>query len=115
LAFLVPELSAPVTPAPEISTRSQGQGALRLRWHIWNGVESYPLSAFYPTEVFLSTYLPFFDQYAQSHRFWSPDSQQLVYAGLSLAGTNGIWIQPIAPESRPTLVSEGVFATWSPQ
>lgn len=36
------------------------------------------LGAFVPSPTFAGQYLPFFDQYARSHRLWSPDSDALV-------------------------------------
>jgi TolB protein len=36
------------------------------------------LAAFVPTRLFVGQFLPFFDQYALSHRLWSPDSAAIV-------------------------------------
>ena len=36
------------------------------------------LGRFTPSPLFLNQYLPFFDQYARSHRLWSPTSDALV-------------------------------------
>ncbi len=36
------------------------------------------LGRFTPSPLFLNQYLPFFDQYARSHRLWSPSSDALV-------------------------------------
>jgi len=36
------------------------------------------LGAFVPSPLFVAQYLPFFDQYARSHRLWSPESDALV-------------------------------------
>ena len=44
------------------------------------------LSTFAPTPLFVGQYLPFFDQYALSHRLWSPGSDALVMPMLSAEG-----------------------------
>jgi len=45
------------------------------------------LGAFVPSPLFTAQYLPFFDQYARSHRLWSPDSDALVLPALDDDGT----------------------------
>jgi TolB protein len=54
-----------------------------------------PLGVFTPSPLFVAQYLPFFDQYARSHRLWSPDSEALVFPALDDDGV-------------PTLVRFGV-------
>ncbi len=44
------------------------------------------LSIFIPSPLFLAQFLPFFDQYALSHRIWSPTSDALALPILSPAG-----------------------------
>ena len=80
LAYLTPETRPRATPVPEISYQAQSR-ELWMRWHIWDGQQTYPLSAYIPTTTFIRSYLPFFDQYARSLQLWSPDSQTIVYAG----------------------------------
>jgi TolB protein len=36
------------------------------------------LTSFEPSRVFMSQFLPYFDQYALSHRIWSPSSDALI-------------------------------------
>ena len=45
------------------------------------------LGAFVPSPLFVAQYLPFFDQYARSHRLWSPDSDALVMPAVDDEGT----------------------------
>jgi TolB protein len=59
------------------------------------------LGAFVPSPLFLAQYLPFFDQYARSHRLWSPGSDALVLPALDDAGV-------------PTLVVFGVDGSATP-
>lgn len=113
LIFLRFERHAPVTPAPQAAPLRQEQ--LWLRWHIWDGTRTFPLSLFSPSDTFLLDYLRFFDQYAQSMTLWAPDSSAFVYAGLGETGLNGIWVHPVAEGSQPTRVTRGVFAAWSPR
>jgi TolB protein len=50
--------------------------------HLWiagtDGGEPHRLGTFAPTTTFINEFMPFFDQYALSHRLWSPDSKALV-------------------------------------
>ncbi len=114
LAYLVPEEHAPVERAPEASPLRQ-EGDLWLRWHVWDGETNTELNLFSPTQDFVFDYIRYFDQYAQSISLWSPDSQALLYAGMSESGLSGIWTLPIAPDSTPKRVATGVLATWSPR
>ena len=56
-----------------------------------------------------------FNQYAQSHRFWSPDGRFLVYVDMDLARTERIWlVDTLAPRNtKPILVGEGALGVWS--
>lgn len=114
LAYLVPEEHAPVPRAPEAAPLRQ-EGELWVRWYVWDGETSTALTLFSPTQDFVYDYVRYFDQYAQSISLWSPDSQSLLYAGMSESGLSGIWTLPIAPTGTPKRVATGVLATWSPR
>lgn len=114
LAYLVPEEHAPVQRAPEAAPLRQ-EGDFWLRWYVWDGTTNSKLTLFSPTQDFLYDYIRYFDQYAQSVSLWSPDSQTLLYSGLSESGLTGIWTLPIAEGSTPKRIAIGVLATWSPQ
>ena len=90
-------------------------GRLGLRWYVWDGRQSMPYAAHFPTRTYLDNYLPFFDQYAQSHRVWSPDGDAFVFTGTLEDGRSGVWVQPLGEGNEPVLVGPGVFAAWSPQ
>ncbi|HOU40542.1 MAG TPA: hypothetical protein PK829_04685 [Promineifilum sp.] len=66
---------------------------------------------FEPTVVFLTQFLPFFDQYALSHRLWSPDSRSLVLPVREEEG-DVILIVPAAG-GPPSFLAEGQAAFWS--
>ncbi len=86
-----------------------------LRVNIWDREETRQFARFAPSPVLLRNYLPFADQYMQSLRFWSPDSNAVVYAGQSEEGERGVWVQPVQGDAPAQRVAEGLFATWSPK
>ncbi|MBI2965702.1 MAG: hypothetical protein HYY34_05835 [Chloroflexi bacterium] len=75
-----------------------------------------------PTDEF-GLMLVYFDQYAQSHRLWSPDGDQIVLAGDLLAQgptqsdelLERIWVIDISGREAPRAVAEGYLAFWSPR
>jgi TolB protein len=69
------------------------------------------LLAFQPLPLFINQFLPFFDQYAHSHRIWSPDSDAIVLPALGVAGPQ-ILVVPTGADPPRTLVS-GIMAFWS--
>jgi len=56
---------------------------------------------------------PYFDQYALSHRFWSPDSQSIVLPIDDDQGASQITVFH-ADGSDPQVLGHGEFAAWSP-
>jgi TolB protein len=61
--------------------------------------------------LFVSQFLPFFDQYALSHRLWSPDSSALVLPA-RVEGASQIMLFP-ADGGEPRPVAPGSMAFWS--
>ncbi len=92
----------------------QGQDPLRLRWRLVNLADksTRTLAAFVPTGDFLSL-LPYFDQYARSLTFWSPDSQHFVYTQIEENGAGSVWVADVAAGSKPHRVGDGTIAVWS--
>lgn len=66
---------------------------------------------FDPTLAYLSQFLPYFDQYALSHRVWSPDSRSIVLP-VRQEDASMILVVP-ADGSQPTQLAEGEIAFWS--
>jgi TolB protein len=66
-----------------------------------------------PSPFFLGQFLPFFDQYALSHRIWSPDSDTLVLP-LRVNGENQI-VTFDAGSGRMRQLDHGLLAFWSQQ
>ncbi len=95
-------------------TRQTGKPA--LIWHVVDaetGQET-RLTPFLPTgeEFYL---LQFFDQFAQSHRVWSPDSRFIVFAGVTPADSEPTinLIDTFEPEAAPIKLMTGVQAIFS--
>lgn len=116
LAILVPSLDE-----EEPSTRGAGLAApmvqeqqLLFRWWLVDmpDGEPRPLVAFRPTRSFLFI-LPYFDQYAQSIRLWSPDSQYLAYSHQESPQQAGIWVADVVGQEAPRRLADGVLAVWS--
>jgi TolB protein len=68
---------------------------------------------FVPTATYLTQFLPFFDQYALSHRIWSPDGRALVLPVWE-DNANVIMVVP-ANGGQPYRLAEGEIAFWSHQ
>lgn len=68
------------------------------------------LTRFQPSEEFVAQFLPFFDQYALSHRIWSPASDAVVIPGGS--DEVQILVVPLG-DGQPYPVATGRVAFWS--
>ncbi|HRW07764.1 MAG TPA: hypothetical protein P5121_21830 [Caldilineaceae bacterium] len=86
------------------------------QWRTINVVsgEDRGFNAFYPS-FHMRTMIGSFNQYAQSHRLWSPDGQYLVYADRDAALVERVWlVDTLAPKgTNPRLVDEGAIGIWS--
>lgn len=71
------------------------------------------------SNVFVNQVLPFFDQYALSHRFWSPDGMAIVLPivgngdGTGDGDTTRLLVIP-ADGSDVRAVADGEMGSWSP-
>ena len=68
------------------------------------------LLPFTPTPLFADQFLPFFDQYALSHRVWSPDSTALV---LPLQSSDGPKVVVVPLSGKPNVLADGEMPFWS--
>ncbi len=63
------------------------------------------------------TWYAFFDQYAQSHRVWSPDSKSLLFAGVLAGEDRGtqsrIYVLSLEERQPVRAIASGSLATWS--
>ncbi|BCX05435.1 MAG: hypothetical protein KatS3mg053_3373 [Candidatus Roseilinea sp.] len=75
------------------------------------------ITTFEPAETFVNHFLPFFDQYALSHRIWSPDSDALVLPITKHDEDEERTIVYVVPMLRrgglPRPIAEGSMAFWS--
>ena len=87
-------------------------GALSLHFDA-NGQRTI-LPPFIPSEETLQAYFPFFDQYSQSHDFWSPSSNLFVFAGRPAGSTepDGIWIFDRSTNQN-TRIADGAVASFT--
>ena len=66
-----------------------------------------------PAATLVGQILPYFDQYALSHRFWSPDSASIVLPLVDGTGRTKIMVVPAdGTDSRSLAAGESAF--WSP-
>jgi TolB protein len=74
------------------------------------------IDTFTPSPLFAGQFLPFFDQYAHSHRLWSPDGESVVLPIMRDGGDAPpeAWIARYdIPTLTRTLIAEGLCAFWS--
>lgn len=109
--------AAALFPSPDgqsvawFETAPGGRGAMVLR--VDDGQSTFTTPAFVPSTEMQRDYWPFFDQYEQSHDFWSPSSQLFVYAGRQLDEENdGIWIFDVET-GQITRIADGVVASFT--
>ncbi len=89
---------------------SSGNALVALVWTAGSGMREY--GAFLPPNQVALDLLPFFPQYAQSMRFWSPNSTAFAYPSI-IDGTSAIWVQQLDDET-PERISDGTWVSWSP-
>lgn len=76
------------------------------------------VTTFEPVEAFVNYFLPFFDQYALSHRIWSPDSDAVVLPMTKRDIDGGertiVYVVPVLRRGGPPWpIAEGSMAFWS--
>ncbi|MFC1464450.1 MAG: hypothetical protein ACFLMY_06350 [Candidatus Brachytrichaceae bacterium NZ_4S206] len=76
------------------------------------------VTTFEPVEAFVNYFLPFFDQYALSHRIWSPDSDAVVLPMAKRDVDGGeraiVYVVPVRRRGgSPRPIAEGSMAFWS--
>ena len=90
--------------------------AVWMQWRVVNleTGEDRGYAAFSPTYQ-MRYVVSSFNQYAQSHRLWSPDSRYLVYADQDEQRVERIWLVDTLAErgSQPIFVAGGTMGFWS--
>jgi TolB protein len=64
------------------------------------------------SDLFINQVLPFFDQYALSHRFWSPDGRAIALPIVGAGDVTEVTVIP-ADGSEPHVVTIGEMGFWS--
>lgn len=97
-----------------LASQSAQRDQLALRLWVVDAAsgQQQPLLSFRPCPIFLSQFIPFFDQYALSHRIWSPAGDALVLPMLDGNGSSAIHVVSVE-SGAATRVAEGTMAFWS--
>lgn len=118
IAYLT--LGLPLENNGEAALKATQRGRLqsnRLTFNLWAIAvateERQLLGTFAPSDLFLSQFLPFFDQYARSHQIWSPDSRAVALP-IRENERSVIYHFPLGDEI-PTPLTDGLIAFWSHQ
>ena len=64
--------------------------------------------------LYVNQILPYFDQYALSHRVWSPDGSSILLPAVIDAGGNELLEVLPADGSAPRVLAPGSAGFWSP-
>ncbi len=83
-----------------------------LVWHVWEDEDVIDFEPFAPDPFWFQTFVPFFDQYAQSVSLWSPDGSAFAYPAL-VEGEPRIFVQQL-DEPSPRDIAGGVWVAWAP-
>lgn len=83
-----------------------------LRWAVGDGSSVQRFDSIVPSQTYLQSYLPFFDQYARSMTIWAPDGSAIAFPVSTPEGEQ-IWLQTLDGR-RPGLVGPGVMAVFAP-
>ena len=84
-----------------------------LRWAVFDGDEVHELTSFRPTRAWVGSVLPFFEQYSQSHAFWSADSQYLVACALGPDGSAFALVQSATSPFTNEQLPDSQLAWWA--
>ena len=68
------------------TTASQEADEAILAWRVWDDGGSVELARFAPSVAFGTNYLPFADQYDETPRLWSPDSDAITFGASTSEG-----------------------------
>ena len=92
------------------------QGAVRLSLGVVDltapdGERDRTIATFTPSLAFVDQFLPFFDQYAQSHRVWAPTSDALVLPVVGIDGVTRVTVFGLDGSQRP--LAQGDMPFWN--
>ncbi len=98
---------------PSLSIPANQNAPVHLQWKLASLADKRvtTLVTFVPTDDFVAL-LPFFDQYARSTTFWSPDSKHFVYTQDEGNSTGSVWVIDLGT-AKPRKIGDGTLAVWS--
>lgn len=85
----------------------------RLEWRFARDGTITVGASFEPSQRFLRSYLPFFDQYNLSSTPWAPDSSAVTFAG-EIDDESGVFVDLVDDELGAARIADGEIAFWSP-
>lgn len=112
VAYLAPVPAARPEREQQVMARVQSvNGRLALRVVEVASGDVRELARFTPSPLFVTQYLPFFDQYARSHRLWSPASDALVLPVVDATGGRVLRVYGVDGSART--LAPGDMPAWN--
>ncbi len=115
VTLATPSGSFSVGSPPQVKMAAAVQDAISIAWSVLDistGANR-RYGAFSPTQDMLYM-LVYFDQFAQSHRLWSPDSRYLIYAEVTPSNEASINLLDTAQSNTvPFSIASGFIGIWS--
>lgn len=105
-----PVASEVASAGPDASTAPQSEVRLVFVDTASGLIRSQPLVS--PGQLFIEQLLPFFDQYALSHRLWAPDGSSLLMPIMLPDGLTQLYAIPA--DGGPVRTLDGIAGFWSP-
>lgn len=105
-------LTSAMTASSAVPSPSPGPTEIRLLFvDVASGeIRSQPVVK--PGQLFIDQFLTYFDQYAESHRLWAPDSSSLLVPLVDQGGTTHVAVMFRNGDAPATI--EGTIGFWSP-
>ncbi len=96
-----------------IAASADDPSGIGMSWHIWDGQQSYELAQFAPTETFFRDYVWFADQYNETPRLWSPDSDAITFGANTVDGDITV-VARLSTGGAMTSLGSSNVSFWSP-
>ena len=96
-----------------IAAGTDDPDSIEMSWHIWDGQQSYELARFAPTDTFFRDYLWFADQYNETPRLWSPDSDAITFGAKTVDGDITV-VAHLSSAGAMTSLGPSDVSFWSP-
>lgn len=97
-----------------MATTASADASALLAWHVWDGSRSLELVQFTPSANFLRNYLPFADQYDETPRLWSPDSDAITYSATRAGSGDFAAVSRLDSVGDTDDLGPGTVSFWSP-